>query len=151
MKEKDGWQGKGFLFVPAKAHATEFTGNILDNLKVRAEEEYRRLLYVGMTRAEDRLIVCGYRGTRLARDTWHDLVELLWLKRANRSCIPSRVLSPSATGLRKPCPRSLSSVARQSEARQRAISVILSNADAARGRLATAARTIRGLRPDRAR
>ena len=63
MKEKDGWEGKGFLFVPSKAHATEFTGNIIDNLKVRAEEEYRRLLYVGMTRAEDRLIVCGYRGT----------------------------------------------------------------------------------------
>ena len=30
--------------------------------KEAAEEEYRRLLYVGMTRAEDRLIVCGYHG-----------------------------------------------------------------------------------------
>ena len=29
-----------------------------------AEDEYRRLLYVGMTRAEDRLIVCGYHGKR---------------------------------------------------------------------------------------
>ena len=75
MKEKDGWEGKGFLFVPSKAHATQFTGNILNGLKVRAEEEYRRLLYVGMTRAEDRLIVCGYRGARFARDIWHDLVD----------------------------------------------------------------------------
>lgn len=75
LKEKDGWEGKGFLFVPSKAHATRFSGNLIDSLKRRAEEEYRRLLYVGMTRAEDRLIICGYRGTRPARDTWHDLVD----------------------------------------------------------------------------
>ncbi len=74
LREKYGWQGKGFLFVPSKAYATAFTGNIVDNLKIRAEEEYRRLLYVGMTRAEDRLIVCGYRGARQAPGTWHDLV-----------------------------------------------------------------------------
>ncbi len=35
-----------------------------DRLKTLAEEEYRRLLYVGMTRAADRLVVCGYRGQR---------------------------------------------------------------------------------------
>jgi len=75
MKEKDGWEGKGFLFVPTKTYATAFTGTIIDNLKIRAEEEYRRLLYVGMTRAEDRLIVCGYRGQRQAPDTWHGLVD----------------------------------------------------------------------------
>ena len=28
-------------------------------LRERAEEEYRRLLYVGMTRAKERLVVCG--------------------------------------------------------------------------------------------
>ncbi|WP_158598518.1 double-strand break repair helicase AddA [Notoacmeibacter ruber] len=40
------------------------------------EEEYRRLLYVGMTRAEDRLIVCGYCG-KAAPDhpTWLNLVQ----------------------------------------------------------------------------
>ena len=41
-----------------------------------AEEEYRRLLYVAMTRAADRLIVCGYRGVREPReDHWHAMVE----------------------------------------------------------------------------
>lgn len=75
MKEKGGWQGKGFLFVPTKAYATAFTAGLVDELKIRAEEEYRRLLYVGMTRAEDRLIVCGYRGARQAPDTWHGLVD----------------------------------------------------------------------------
>ncbi len=67
--------GQRLPVCSVKAHATEFTGNILNGLKVRAEEEYRRLLYVGMTRAEDRLIVCGYRGARFARDIWHDLVD----------------------------------------------------------------------------
>ncbi|MHC1547343.1 double-strand break repair helicase AddA [Phyllobacterium sp. K27] len=75
MKEKDGWEGKGFLFVPGKFYSTAFTANLSDKLKTRSEEEYRRLLYVGMTRAEDRLIVCGYRGSRQAPDTWHGLVE----------------------------------------------------------------------------
>ncbi len=42
----------------------------------RQEDEYRRLLYVGMTRAEDRLILCGYHGLRPPEaGTWHDLVQ----------------------------------------------------------------------------
>jgi len=44
-------------------------------LKKLAEEEYRRLLYVGMTRAADRLVVCGYRGQRQTLDTWHSMVQ----------------------------------------------------------------------------
>ncbi|MDX0551167.1 double-strand break repair helicase AddA [Sinorhizobium medicae] len=46
-----------------------------ERLKMLAEEEYRRLLYVGMTRAADRLIVCGYRGQRQNVDTWHSMVQ----------------------------------------------------------------------------
>lgn len=46
-----------------------------ERLKRLAEEEYRRLLYVGMTRAADRLIICGYRGQRQNVDTWHAMVQ----------------------------------------------------------------------------
>lgn len=46
-----------------------------DELKRRMEDEYRRLLYVGMTRAEDRLIVCGYGGSRPANESWLTLVQ----------------------------------------------------------------------------
>lgn len=46
-----------------------------ERLKRLAEEEYRRLLYVGMTRAADRLVVCGYRGQRQNADTWHAMVQ----------------------------------------------------------------------------
>jgi ATP-dependent helicase/nuclease subunit A len=41
-----------------------------------AEDEYRRLLYVAMTRAADRLIVCGAEGVRgRPRGCWYDLVR----------------------------------------------------------------------------
>ncbi|RUY82705.1 PD-(D/E)XK nuclease family protein, partial [Mesorhizobium sp. M7A.F.Ca.CA.001.10.2.1] len=41
-----------------------------------ADDESRRLLYVGMTRAEDRLIVCGYHGKRAPNaGTWHSIVS----------------------------------------------------------------------------
>jgi ATP-dependent helicase/nuclease subunit A len=41
-----------------------------------AEDEYRRLLYVAMTRAADRLIICGADGMRARpKDCWYDLVR----------------------------------------------------------------------------
>src|SRR5689334_19027669 len=40
-----------------------------------AGDEYRRLLYVGLTRAADRLLVCGAKGVNKApQGCWHDLV-----------------------------------------------------------------------------
>jgi ATP-dependent helicase/nuclease subunit A len=40
-----------------------------------AEDEYRRLLYVAMTRAADRLIVCGADGLRTRpKNCWYDLI-----------------------------------------------------------------------------
>ncbi len=40
-----------------------------------AEDEYRRLLYVAMTRAADRLIICGADGERARpKGCWYDLV-----------------------------------------------------------------------------
>ena len=41
------------------------------------DREYRRLLYVAMTRAEDHLVVCGFEGKRnRPEDCWYDLVRL---------------------------------------------------------------------------
>jgi ATP-dependent helicase/nuclease subunit A len=41
----------------------------------RQAEEYRRLLYVAMTRAEDRLYVCGWRMKKTFPGNWYELVE----------------------------------------------------------------------------
>jgi ATP-dependent helicase/nuclease subunit A len=41
-----------------------------------AEHEYRRLLYVAMTRAADRLIICGAEGVRgILKRCWYELVQ----------------------------------------------------------------------------
>src|SRR5205085_12642209 len=41
-----------------------------------AEDEYRRLLYVAMTRAADRLVVAGSRGVnRIPPGCWYELIE----------------------------------------------------------------------------
>jgi len=41
---------------------------------IAAENEHRRLLYVALTRAADRLVVCGAVGEKMPRDCWYDLV-----------------------------------------------------------------------------
>jgi ATP-dependent helicase/nuclease subunit A len=45
-----------------------------------AQDEYRRLLYVAMTRAAERLVVCGYEGLNgRPQDCWYNLVyDALW-------------------------------------------------------------------------
>ena len=41
-----------------------------------AEEEYRRLLYVGMTRAADRLVICGWHGVHAPKHPhWHAMAS----------------------------------------------------------------------------
>ncbi|WP_316858752.1 double-strand break repair helicase AddA [uncultured Cohaesibacter sp.] len=48
----------------------------LAQLDAQAEEEYLRLLYVGMTRAEDRLYLCGFTGQRGPADNcWYEVTR----------------------------------------------------------------------------
>jgi ATP-dependent helicase/nuclease subunit A len=55
-------------------------------LSMRGEDELRRLLYVGMTRAEDRLIVCGFANSRPVKTVpnWLDMAEAGLLARPDR-------------------------------------------------------------------
>ncbi|WP_175868363.1 double-strand break repair helicase AddA [Bartonella gabonensis] len=69
----DGQQA--FIWRPNEKLDTKLSKQAISHLKERAEEEYRRLLYVGMTRAEDRLFVCGYKGKKTFSDTWLQLVK----------------------------------------------------------------------------
>lgn len=63
------WAGKrNFESVPEQAAR--------DAMKLAREAEYRRLLYVALTRAADALIVCGAEGTRaLDEGCWYRLVR----------------------------------------------------------------------------
>ncbi|RWP34868.1 double-strand break repair helicase AddA [Mesorhizobium sp.] len=70
------WDGKGYLWRSAGDVANGFSRAASDRARELADDEYRRLLYVGMTRAEDRLIVCGYHGKRAPNTgTWHSIVS----------------------------------------------------------------------------
>jgi ATP-dependent helicase/nuclease subunit A len=66
--------------VPLWAPRKEFRCDALDRLRAagrqRQMEEHNRLLYVALTRAEDRLLVCGWRGAHAPKDEcWHSLVR----------------------------------------------------------------------------
>lgn len=70
------WAGKGYLWRAASEVANGFSRAAAARARELADDEYRRLLYVGMTRAEDRLIVCGYHGKRApSTGTWHSIVS----------------------------------------------------------------------------
>jgi ATP-dependent helicase/nuclease subunit A len=65
--------------IPLWAPRKEFRCNVLDRLRAagrqRQMEEHNRLLYVALTRAEDRLLVCGWRSANAPRDEcWHSVV-----------------------------------------------------------------------------
>ena len=65
-----------FVWMRSIRHMPELVRTKLEQWRLRAAEEYRRLLYVGMTRARDRLIVCGIVKRKLNEDQrWHKLVH----------------------------------------------------------------------------
>jgi ATP-dependent helicase/nuclease subunit A len=92
-----------------------------------AADEYRRLLYVAMTRAADRLIVCGAEGKNKRPDgCWYDLVrgplepflieeadgeEKVW--RYRKTPAPLAECAPPAAGTEKPAPPVLPSWLRE--------------------------------------
>jgi len=67
---------KGYLWLTGKDQHVSATVESAALISEAAEAEYRRLLYVGMTRAADRLIVCGFKGVSEPNyPYWHRMVE----------------------------------------------------------------------------
>ncbi|WP_374333747.1 UvrD-helicase domain-containing protein, partial [Aestuariivirga sp.] len=74
LEAGDGY-AKVPLWVVPKLGASRAVKEIKERQKDVALAEYRRLLYVAMTRACDELYVCGYRGTREpSDDCWYKTV-----------------------------------------------------------------------------
>ena len=64
-----------FVWAAAKATDSQVVSAARQRARREAEDEYRRLLYVAMTRAINRLVVCGADGERRRPDgCWWDLV-----------------------------------------------------------------------------
>jgi ATP-dependent helicase/nuclease subunit A len=62
------------VWSPAKASDVDLVASARDAHRRRQEDEYRRLLYVAMTRAADKLVICGARPNRAPKDAWYDMI-----------------------------------------------------------------------------
>ena len=62
------------IWVPRRELVTDLTAALQEKIKQDAAEEYNRLLYVALTRASDRLVICGWEPRRGVPDgCWYDL------------------------------------------------------------------------------
>ncbi len=63
------------LWPPRRVHEERLCRAARADAHQLRDREYRRLLYVAMSRAEDRLYVCGWHGERMPpADCWYELV-----------------------------------------------------------------------------
>jgi ATP-dependent helicase/nuclease subunit A len=71
------WDEKGrTLSAKNSNYVPDYYTELKEKQKQKAYAEYLRLLYVGMTRAEDHLIICGYQGGKaLPENCWYELVR----------------------------------------------------------------------------
>jgi len=69
--------GAGFVLRVPKNEAPEALQALEDAKKAAAERESMRLLYVALTRAESRLLICGFESNGSVADTsWHRRVQI---------------------------------------------------------------------------
>ncbi|MEE2956002.1 MAG: double-strand break repair helicase AddA [Pseudomonadota bacterium] len=71
------WSPEGIpLWPPRRRFAEKICEQAITNASTKQQKEYKRLLYVAMTRAEDRLYVCGWKTRRNAKTVnWYELLE----------------------------------------------------------------------------
>lgn len=63
------------VWTPSRRFEESIAAGERETLSRKRGQEYRRLLYVAMTRAEDKLIVCGYHGAQKPKeDCWYSLI-----------------------------------------------------------------------------
>ena len=66
------------LWPPFRDTEENVARQLRDTARIKREQEYRRLLYVAMTRAEDRLYIGGWEGSRKRNaGCWYDLMALV--------------------------------------------------------------------------
>ncbi len=95
------WPGGLLLWPPKKALEDPFSAVTRADARTERDREYRRLLYVAMTRAEDRLYVAGWRGGKAPpAGNWYELI------RAGLESVAEKVEFPDGEGLRLANPQS---------------------------------------------
>lgn len=90
------------LWIPRKELRSDLADGLGQPAKSRRMEEYNRLLYVALTRAEDRLVICGWQPSKPLPETcWYRLVQRgfdRWLQ-GGPFGFASILLDAEATGL----------------------------------------------------
>ena len=71
------WTDDDFpIWPPLAEYVAGAAADARNEVLRKQEEEYRRLLYVALTRAEDRLYVCGWKTKQEPEsDSWYNLVK----------------------------------------------------------------------------
>ena len=74
--DKPGGDAKQTFWAPSSGFDCSLTAAARDQERAARDAEFQRLLYVAMTRASDRLYVCGYKGrNRLPEACWYRKIE----------------------------------------------------------------------------
>ena len=89
------------LWASGKSSDNSMIRSLRGQLLESGEDEYRRLFYVGMTRAADRLIVCGYHGLREPTHRhWHKMAAEALGESADSNAVEFAVGDEQWSGLR---------------------------------------------------
>lgn len=64
-----------FLYPFSSSEYEDYCKQIKSEQKRLSLEEYHRLLYVALTRAEERLYICGYQKGSISADSWYQLCK----------------------------------------------------------------------------
>ncbi|MAS86657.1 MAG: double-strand break repair helicase AddA [Micavibrio sp.] len=94
------WPHKTGIDVPlwsaSKENDIPLYKELRDNIKTQQMEEYQRLLYVAMTRAEDELYICGKRGKfDPLPESWYLVTKRALEKAEDVSAVPFTVDDPN--------------------------------------------------------
>jgi ATP-dependent helicase/nuclease subunit A len=70
------WDDELFYAPTSSADYNDYCNKSHDKKVISTEEEYKRLLYVALTRAEDRLYITGYKGLKGSKNkNWYDICQ----------------------------------------------------------------------------
>ncbi|MBJ3776841.1 double-strand break repair helicase AddA [Acuticoccus mangrovi] len=115
LRAEDG--GEVLLFAPTRDHKPMVVAAREEAARAAEQAEHYRLLYVGMTRAERHLVVCGaYRTRTPEAGMWHEIVGEALAGDATPFALPGH--AEPALAFREPAGTSLPSAARRAPTRR---------------------------------
>lgn len=93
------WIDEGYFLKPSAADLPEALAPFIEAGKARQDQEQLRLLYVALTRAESRLVICGHQigsdDNPARENSWYD-----WMQRTFAGLPTDTIETPFGDGLR---------------------------------------------------